>query len=373
MGIFMHDQQDSDAVEPVVPQPDPGPMVSADVAGSRRGNRLVWSALVAVIVLAVAAGVTGYVLTRSEPVALAVEDCVGIDTGVPVEYGCTDNNALYRIVAREAALRPLYSACMKYPDVTKAVAEPVEADVSPEVVLCLAPTHFNAMDPGAVQVGDCITVEDAGETVIRLPCGSSSSVTKVIATELHTQVPVIDQACRAHPQAREAFAHASLGGRAIVLCTVSINPYSLDSAVVGDCTDKNLRTLVPCDRSDAYLRVLTVRTLYQKPIRPQCLDVFGANAFSMQHNDKTDLVLAFCLGPADESHARYARAGDCLLDRGAGESARLKLIDCADPAADYRVIELHEPDDGMCPSGISARITYDPGVTNGWTVCLGRN
>ncbi|MFR9752652.1 hypothetical protein ACL02S_16670 [Nocardia sp. 004] len=370
MGIVMHDQQDNHAAEPAVPPPGPDPVVAVDGAVARRGNGLMWLVLVSVIMLAVAAGVTGYVLTRSEPVALAVEDCVRLESEAPIEYGCTESNALYRIVAREPVLWPLASACVKYSDATKAVAEPVEAGASPEVVLCLAPTRFNMTDPGALQVGDCVEVEDAGEKVTRNPCGSNAFEVKVVATELHPQVPVTDQACRAQPQARQAFAHTSLGGRAIVLCVVYTDPDDIASAVVDDCISSNRYMRVPCDSSDASLRVLTVHTLYQKPAQPQCPDVVGASGFSMRHNEKTDLVLAICLGPVDKDDTGYANIGDCVAVDRSGTSIESRRVDCADPTAELKVIERYETEGVECPSRADARLTIESRVTNGATICF---
>lgn len=328
-----------------------------------------WLGLAAVLVLVGSLSVGGYFLVRPEPIALAVGDCVSLDTAAPIEYGCADGKAVYRIAAREAVVWPLETACMKYSDVTKAVGDIPGAN--PEVVLCLAPTRFNTGDPGALRADDCVEVTGAGETVRRVPCAANKS-TRVLSTELHRQLPVTDQACRDQPQARQAFAQASLGGRAIVLCVFITDAQTIDSAQVGDCTSKELRKIVRCDSPEAGLRVLTVRALYQRPTKPQCPDVFGASAFSMTHNDKADLVLAICLGPADNNAVIYSKVGDCVVSGGTGPADRSRRVDCADPAATHEVIDRHESNDGSCPAGSPAWITFDPGVTNGVTICLTR-
>ncbi|TQM33625.1 hypothetical protein FB390_5361 [Nocardia bhagyanarayanae] len=329
-------------------------------------------ALAAAVLLAAAAVLVGYQLKRSEPAAMAVDECVALRTGAPVEYGCADSQALYRIVAREAVVWPLESACMKYSDATKAVAEPVATGAQPEIALCLAPTRFNSDDPGALQADDCVTVKGAGETVTRVPCGSSGLLSRVVSTELHRQVPVTDRACREQPKARQAFAHSSLGGRAIVVCAVATDPKDIDNAVVGDCTGKDMTALMRCDQPGAYLRILTVGVVHQKPSRPECRGVTGANSSSMAHNDKTDLVLVVCLGPVPPNDSAYAQVGDCVAVDKSGGPVQTQVLDCAQPAATYRVIERHESDDGVCPDQGSARITLDSGVTNGSTICLSR-
>ncbi|KAA8877484.1 hypothetical protein F3087_44115 [Nocardia colli] len=326
-------------------------------------------ALASVLVLVGSLLTGGYFLLRPEPIALAVGDCVSLDVTGPVEYGCADGKALYRITARESVVWPLESACMKYPDVTKAVGDVPSAN--PGVVLCLTPTRFNTSDPGALQAGDCIEVTGAGDTVNRIPCAVNKE-TKVLSTELHRQVPVTDQACRDQPQARQAFAQPSLGGRAIVLCTFITDPQNIDSAQVNDCTNQDLRKIVRCDSREANYRVLTVRALHQRPAKPQCPEVFGANAFSMTHNEKTDLVLTICLGPSDDNAVLYSKVGDCVVSGGTGPADRSRRADCADPATTHKVIDRHESNDGNCPATSPAWITFDPGVTNGLTICLAR-
>ncbi|MET8778540.1 hypothetical protein ABZV58_26350 [Nocardia sp. NPDC004654] len=347
-------------------------MNPADSGGSSERRKLVLLALGAAVLLAAAAVLVGYQLKRSEPAALAVDECVALGTGVPIEYGCADSQALYRIVAREAVVWPLESACVKYADATKAIAEPVASGAQPEVVLCLAPTRFNNDDPGALQADDCVTVKNAGETITRIPCGSNVLASRVVGTELHRRVPVTDRACRDQPKARQAFAHSSLGGRAIVVCAVATDPKDLDNAVVGNCTGKDLTVLMSCDQPGSHLRILTVGVVHQRPVRPECPGVTGANASSMTHSDKTDLVLVICLGPVSQNDSAYAQAGDCIAVDKSGGSAQTRLLDCAQPAATHRVIERHESDDGVCPAESPARITLDSGVTNGATICLSR-
>ncbi|MEV6558356.1 hypothetical protein AB0M22_21775 [Nocardia sp. NPDC051756] len=351
-------------VSPAMPGAQPDSMPEG-----RSRRKWVWLALTSVLVLIGSLLTGGYFLLRPEPIALAVGDCVSLDVSGPIEYGCADGKALYRITARESVVWPLESACMKYSDVTKAVGD--VPSTNPGIVLCLTPTRFNTSDPGALQTGDCIEVTGAGDTVNRIPCAVNKG-TKVLSTELHRQVPVTDQACRDQPQARQAFAQASLGGRAIVLCTFITDPQNIDSAQVNDCTNKDLRKIVRCDSAEANLRVLTIRALHQRPAKPQCPDVFGANAFSMTHNEKTDLVLAICLGPSDDSSVIYAKVGDCVVSGGNGPAGRSRRTDCSDPAATHEVIDRHESNDGNCPATSPAWITFDPGVTNGATICLAR-
>ncbi|MFI9507928.1 hypothetical protein [Nocardia sp. NPDC052566] len=363
----MHDQWYDHAEQPTADIGQPMSPPPAEPGGSRKGRTVTLLVLATVIVLAGAVAVVGYVLNRAEPVAFAVGDCVA-DAASPIEYDCTDSRAVYRIAARESVVFPLESACMKHPKATKAVADP-GAGAKPEVVLCLTPTRFNTTDPGALEAGDCIEVKGAGETVKRVTCGPNN-LSKVLSVELHRQIPVTDQACRDQPQARSAFAQSSLGGRAVVLCVVGTDPNDLDNAEVGGCTGKDMRKLVPCNGSAATLRVLTVRVVHQRPAKPECLGVTGARASSMTQNDKTDLVLVLCLGPADDNDSEYAQVGDCIAVSGTDKSARTRRVGCTDPAAKHRVTDRHQPDDGVCAPG-SAKITIRPGVDNGTTLCLG--
>ncbi|MEV0252355.1 hypothetical protein AB0H76_37605 [Nocardia sp. NPDC050712] len=327
----------------------------------------------AVTVLAAAATVTGYFLTRPEPVKWAVDDCVTLTTAtIPTEYKCTDNTmAMYRIAAREDVVYPLDTACAKYPDVTRAVAEPVATGAQPGAVLCLVPTVFNKFDPGSLAAGDCAEIKNAGESIVRAECVVNSTAVRIIGTELHSKVPVVDQACRTHSRARQAFAQASLGGRAIVLCTVPMAPSALANAETGSCVAENSQRLVDCAGPSAKHRVLTLRTLHHRPDRPQCLDAPSSSAFTMNTSDKVDFVLAVCMGPAAGDHALYAQIGECLTEPARSTSgAGARRVDCADPAAASDVIGRLEQQDANCPSEWTSKISWDSGITGGLTVCL---
>lgn len=334
-------------------------------------RKLVWVAFAVAVLLAVAAAAVGYMATREEPVRFAVKACVSLKTETPVEYGCADSNALYRIVAREDVVYPLESACMKYSDVTKAVARPVSAGDKPRTVLCLAPTRFNMTDPGALQAGDCVNVKGAGDTMDREPCGANVLQSKVLSTELHLAVPVTDHACKDQPKTRIAYAQTSLGGRAFVVCAIATDPTSVDTAEVGGCTDRELLKLVSCTDPTAEARVLAIRTVFQRPGRPQCPDVLGAHSSSNTSSEKTDFVLALCLGPVDPNDSAYSKVGDCIAVAGTGPAAHTRRLDCGDPEARFQVLERHGTSDGVCEMG-TAHITIDAGVTNGSTICLTR-
>ncbi|WP_194820262.1 hypothetical protein [Nocardia sp. XZ_19_385] len=380
----MHDQSDlptapAEPGDPVTTYPlPPAPMVpfqAPPVPAKSRRRWLVPLVVFVVTVLAAAGTVTGYFLTRPEPLKWAVGDCVSLTTPtVPTEYGCADpTGATYRIASREDVVWPLDMACTKYPDVTKAVAEPVGTGAEPTTVLCLTPTRNNKSDPGAVAVGDCVDVKGAGDSITRGTCDVNGSATRVIATELHNKVPVVDQACRAHPTARQAFAQASLGGRAIVLCTVPVNPSDFANAQVGSCVNGHTRGLTDCAGPDAKYRVLTVRTLFHRPERPQCLDAPSSIGFSMNSSEKVDFVLALCMGPVENDHALYSNVGECLTQSAsAGSGAGARRVDCADPTADSEVIARMVEPDGACPGGWTSKITWDAEITNGMTVCLRR-
>ncbi|MGQ4615150.1 LppU/SCO3897 family protein [Nocardia sp. R7R-8] len=354
---------------PLAEPPQPGP---AKRFIGRHRLALTAVAFTMGVLLAAAAVLVAARLNHSTDIALAVNDCVAIESERPVEYACTDERAGYRIAARQDIVWPVASACMKFQDTTQAVPEPAAAGEQPDTALCLAPTRFNTTDPGALQAGDCIDVQGAGDSITRVSCRQSPHGSRVVATELHRQIPVTDQACRAHPSARQAFAHPSLGGRTLVVCAAPTDPKDIRSAVVGDCTDRNLSRLISCDSPEATLRALTVRMVYVRPESPKCRDVFGATASSMTDTDKTDLVFTACFGPADQNAALYSVVGDCLSVSGTGPASRSHRIDCTDPAATHDVIERHESPDKYCPSGTESVITWDAGVTTGVTVCLAR-
>ncbi|WP_306359190.1 hypothetical protein [Nocardia sp. CC227C] len=338
---------------------------------SPRSRRWIWAALVATVVLVAAAISATYVLTRPEPIALAVDDCVSVlDQDNPVEYACGQLNATYRIVARESVVYPVESACMKHKDATRAVLDRAAEGSDPDTVLCLAPTRANTADPGSVEVGDCVTVVDAGATITRVTCAPESGIAEVLATELHPGIPVTAQACRGVPRARYAYAHSSLGGRALVLCARATDPTSINIAETGDCLDGDMFGVVACDAPTAATRVLTDRVVYTKPTAPQCLGVVGATGFYMGYNDKTDLVVALCVGPADPADVGYATPGDCVVLPDANTDARAATIDCSDPAARYRVTSRHDSDDAECPGPYAARMTQKSSVANGLTLCF---
>ncbi|MEU8899957.1 hypothetical protein [Nocardia sp. NPDC048505] len=326
-----------------------------------------------VTVLAAGSAAVGYVMTRSEPVKWAVGDCVSLaEVNAPAEPDCADfTKAMYRIAYREDVVYPLETACTKYPDVTKAIAEPVAAGAQPGAVLCLAPTRFNKTDPGAMAVGDCVDIKEAGASITRAECIVNGTAVRVIGTEIRAKVPVTEQACSTHPKARQAFAQASLGGRAIVLCTVPVDPSAFANAEVGSCVTENSQRLVDCATPGVKHRVLTVRTLHLRPEKPQCLDTPSASAFSMNSNDKTDFVLAVCLGPAAQDHPLYAEIGDCLAEP-VDRRDPSRRVDCADPAASSEVIARLLQENANCPTEWTSKISWNAGITSGLTVCMRR-
>ncbi|WP_306356262.1 MULTISPECIES: hypothetical protein [unclassified Nocardia] len=339
-----------------------------------RSRRWLWVALAATVVLVAAAISTTYVLTRPEPIALAVDDCVSIlDQDDPVEYTCGQINAAYRIVARESVVYPVESACMKYDDATRAVLDDADEGSDPDTVLCLAPTRVNTADPGAIETGDCVKVTDGGATVTRVACTPESGVAEVLAIRLHTRVPVTDRACHDVPSVRKAFAYSSLGGRALVLCVRAADPSSTGNAETGDCVNENMTSIVACTLPEAAERVLTVRVQHTEPAAPECLGVIGATGFTMNTHDTTDLVVALCVGPVDDADVGYAMAGDCVIPPDEGNDFRPTKADCSDPAASVRVTSRHDTDTAECPGDYVARMTRKPGVTNGMTLCFTSN
>ncbi|MGW4534422.1 LppU/SCO3897 family protein [Nocardia sp. NPDC004340] len=372
--------RDQSPGQPVEANPGWGPAVSADAPGiptsaPRKRRWWVWGAVLAVVIVGAASALFGWVLTRPDPVAFPVGACVALETPVkPVVHGCGDEYSLYRIVAREDLVFPVETACAKYPDATRAVTEWPVAGKETSTILCLAPTRFNLTDPGALQAEDCVDVKGAGDTLTRVDCGMTPAPAKVVAIELHTKVPVTDQACKQYPAARMAFAQSSLGGRAIVVCANDTDTTSMGTAKLGDCGDRNTMKKVACTAPGASQRVLSVRTVHGMPARPECSDDLGANSVFTRGNDKTDLVLVVCMGPADLGDARYAVVGDCVTDNGvrASSAAGLHRIDCAESKAEYEVTDRHDSNDNACPAGTGVSLTYDPGVTTGLTICLRR-
>ncbi|WP_458687728.1 LppU/SCO3897 family protein [Nocardia tengchongensis] len=345
------------------------------VPAPRKRRWWVWFVVLTVVIVGAAAGLFGWVLTRPDPVAFPVGACVSLEVpGEPVVYGCGDGKSLFSIVGREDLVFPVDGACAKYPDATRAVTDPAGNGEKSGTILCLAPTRFNTTDPGALRAEDCVDVKNAGETMTRVDCAAPSSPAKVVGVELHTKLPVTDQACKQHPAARMAFAQSSLGGRAIVVCANDIDASSMGTAKLGDCGDRNTMKKVACTDPNASQRVLSVRTAFGKPAHPECPDDLGANAVFTRGNDKTDLVLVVCMGPADLSDSRYAVVGDCITDNNARASSASDThrIDCADPKAQYEVIDRHDSNDNACPSGTAVSLTYGPGTTAGLTICMRR-
>ncbi len=350
------------------------PRYLPNTAPPPRSRRWVWAALAATVVLVAAAISTTYLLTRPEPIALAVDDCVSIlDEDDPVEYTCGQINAAYRIVARESVVYPVESACMKYDDATRAVLDDADEGSDPDTVLCLAPTRVNTTDPGAIETGDCVKVTDGGSTVTRVACAPESAVAEVLAIRLHTGVPVTDRACHDVPRVRKAFAYSSLGGRALVLCVRAADPSSTGNAEPGDCVNENMTSIVACTLPEAAERVLTVRVQHTEPVSPECLGVIGATGFTMNSHGTTDLVVALCVGPVDDADVGYAMAGDCVIPPDEGNDFRATKADCSDPAASVRVTSRHDTDTAECPGDYVARMTRKPGVTNGMTLCFTSN
>lgn len=351
------------------------------VQPSQSWARRWWMLLVVavVIVLGGAAVLVAALTTRPERLAFPIGGCVSLDKAagvdaIPVEYDCTNSyKAQYRITAREEVAYPIPTACVKYSDATRAVLPPTDPGSKPKVVLCLAPTRFNTSDPGQLQPGDCIDVQKSGDIINRVDCGFAPKPEKVVAVEIHAKVPA-QQSCKDQPAARAAFAQSSLGGRAVVVCTVSTDPLSIHNAKVGDCADGKSSKTIPCTDPRADQRVLSVHVLNRQPARPECPDDLGASGSFMTTNQNTDLVLLLCTGPADPNSSRYAVVGDCIgeTDPNSTSASATFRVDCGDPRAGYKVIDRHDSDDNSCPAGTNVSLTYPPGVTTGSTVCLRR-
>ncbi len=347
------------------------PSAPPPTADSTRRRWVLWLVLAVVVVLGVAAGVAGYVLTRTEPLAMMVGDCVsGAD--VPVEYGCADEHATYRIVARESAQWPFGIVCMKHADATRAVLDPKPEESNPAAALCLSPTRANTTDPGSLLAGDCVDVKKSGATIVRMTCGASAATLVVVAIEIHAKVPVTDQACKAHASTRDAFAQASLGGRAIVVCARPAMPStSMTASKVGDCAAETTMTLAPCDQPGVRHRVLSVRTQHVEPSSPQCPDDGNVSAVVVNGGGTTDLRVVVCLGPANLDHLGYGKPGDCLIGFGGTGNAPPVLVDCADPAANATVSQVLRGAGAECPRpvGASGAFTQKPGASSGMAVC----
>ncbi|MGY0501536.1 LppU/SCO3897 family protein [Nocardia sp. FBN12] len=364
---MMYPPQHSELMQaPAAPPSAPPP-----TAGSTRRRWVLWLVLGVVVVLGAAAGVAGYALTRAEPPAMAVGDCVsGAD--VPVEYSCADAQATYRIVARESAQWPFGILCMKYAAATRAVLDPKPDESNPAAALCLSPTRANTTDPGSLLAGDCVDVKKGGATIVRMTCGASAATLAVVAIEIHAKIPVTDQACKAHASTRDAVAQVSLGGRAVVVCArPAVTSTAMTSSKVGDCAAETTMTLAPCDQPGVRHRVLSVRTQHVEPVSPQCPDDGNVSAVVVNGGGTTDLRVVVCLGPANLDHLGYGKPGDCLIGfGGTGDSAPV-LVDCADPAANATVSEVLRGAGAECPRpvGASGAFTLKPAASSGLVVC----
>ncbi|WP_278261285.1 hypothetical protein [Nocardia sp. AG03] len=349
--------------QPVWQQPLPEPPTK------RSTLRLVyWLAPLVALVVAVAAGLAAYFLTRPDPDVMAVGDCVGASVQ-PAEIACGTLGAAYRVIGRESIQWPVETACLKYADATRAVAEPSEPGTSASIALCLQPTRENTVDPGSLRAGDCIDVKKAGDQIERFPCGDRRAGLDVIATELHIKIPVTDNACKAHPETRGAYAQTSLGGRALVVCTKT-NSFATGAfgGQVGDCYTDEARSKVPCDNDSARYRVLAAHTQYVDPGQFACGGVRNVTSSTVTRTERTDLVVVVCFGPADQRNLGYAKPGDCVA--GFGGTAMPELIACDAPGADGTVTSVYDESDMPCSPG-EARMTRKQSVGDGSTVCLG--
>ncbi|WP_194818343.1 hypothetical protein [Nocardia sp. XZ_19_385] len=348
-------------------------MDTALPAPARKSRRKLVLSLIALAgVCAGVGGIAGYLALQSNSVQYAVGDCVKFDASSDIsEQDCDDaTNSQYRIVARGSVAVVPEAPCMKYQNATRTAVDPTDT----KTVLCLAPTQYNSTDPGALHPHDCVEAKNEGETITRTSCLTFSNNThRVVGTELRPRVPVTDQACRTHPTARGAYAQASLGGRAIVVCVVPVDPKEIGNVQVGDCTDATLARLVECKTPDAKLRALAVRTVYQRPARPECLGVPGATAVSVRSGNKTDLVFVSCWGPVPENRPIYAHAGDCLAFPASAPTALATRVDCSDPAADRNVLaRVDSTNRDDCPGAATSGITWDDIPAGPLTICLSR-
>ncbi|MFB7876197.1 hypothetical protein ACFC06_13150 [Nocardia sp. NPDC056064] len=335
----------------------------------RSTARLVyWLAPLVALVVAVAAGLTAFFLTRPDPPVMAVGDCV-TTSDQPVELDCGALGATYRIVAREAIQWPVESACLKHAEATRAVAEPSAPGTSATIALCLQPTRENTIDPGGLLAGDCVDVKKAGEYIERFPCGDRRAALDVIAIELHIKIPVTDNACKAHPETRGAYAQTSLGGRALVVCTKA-NSFATSAFAgqVGDCYTDEAQAKVPCDNDSARFRVLSARTQYVDPGQYACGGLRNATSSTVTRTERTDLIVVLCFGPANQRNLGYAKPGDCVT--GFGGTTMPELIACDTPGADGTITSVYDESDIPCSPG-EARMTRKQSVGDGSTVCLG--
>ncbi|GGK48769.1 hypothetical protein [Nocardia camponoti] len=349
--------------------------VTTSAVGSALPSRKWILALVLglVVILSASAGTIGiaYWLMQPNDVAFAIGSCVDDDTA-PVERDCAEPNAIYRVTARERAQAPTELSCVKHANATRAVIQPLAHGKS-DIALCLTPTRANTTDAGMLTVNDCVTVQEQGQKLWRVDC-AKADVRRVVGIEKREKLPVNDGACRASTTARQAFAQTSLGGRAIVFCTVSAHPSSrVEDAEPGDCFDAAIFAKTSCASPTAMYRVLDVRREYSEPAKPMCASVPNATASFASSSEITDLKIVSCLGPAQLNHIGYANVGACVtgLER-AGDTIDITLVDCADPAADGVVSEIHAVHEAECPRGFgsSARFSRSEKTGPALSVCI---
>ncbi|WP_336084462.1 hypothetical protein [Nocardia sp. SSK8] len=318
--------------------------------------------------VAIAAGLTAYYLTRPDPAVMAVGECVSVSVQ-PVEMDCGTLGAGYRIVGREPIQWPVESACLKYAEATRAVAEPSDPGTSASIALCLEPTRENTVDPGSLLAGDCIDVKKAGEEIERFPCGDRRAGLDVLAVELHTKVPVTTNACKDQPEVRGAYAQTSLGGRTLVVCAKpNATATTASAGQVGDCYTDQATAKVACDNDSARYRVLSVRTQYVDPGEYACGGLRNATSSTVNSTERTDLVVVLCFGPANQRNLGYAKPGDCVT--GYGGTTMPQLIECDAPGADGTITSVYDEFEISCSPG-EARMTRKQSVGDGSTVCLG--
>ncbi|MDO3649315.1 hypothetical protein [Nocardia mangyaensis] len=354
----MHpDQSPNTGETPAIANP---PLAAPPLAPPmRRTRRVVIAALVGVVLLAAAGAVTGYLVTRPDPIVLAIGDCVGPAT--VAELACDEPEATHRIMAREPLERPDSAACMKHDAATRA-----ERDTQyPDVVLCLEPTRNANDDPGSLRQGDCVEVSEKGTTARRVPCTHVDPI-QVLSTELHATIPATDRACAEEPETRLAFGLTSLGGRGIVICARYLAGHS-KTAEVGECVAKFDQTPVPCDAPEAMYRVLDGRVEYQDPGNRACAGIRNSQSSYVHSSSGAAFYYVQCSGPVATDHIGYGTPGDCATD--VREPLQPKVTDCSDPAADHLVTEVHDVATD-CGTGWVYKFVRNDGATNGLTVCV---
>jgi len=320
---------------------------------------------VAVLLLALGAATTFVIVRATLGQAFAVDDCVAVvnsPEGAVADRECAAPDALYRVAHRENDAPDVDAACRRHEDATKAVAEP--GSTGPDTVaLCLSPTRSNMLDQAATLPGDCVDVTDKANTITRHDCAAPDASQRVLAVERQNTVPVTS-ACRAHPETRSTFVQPALGGHAIIVCAVPIDPTDADNGKVGDCmTEQDV--VVTCGPAAEY-RILKVQTGYSRPVEPMCAGVVNATITSLTVSEDSDFVVLRCGGPVAETDSGYADVGACIAKIGDGSEIRT----CTAPDAAYRVTERTESENAPCPAGTTARITLPKRVTDGATICL---